>query len=230
VARAGSWVVLTILLLVVASSSVTSQSVPEIFLYVNDLTEPRTLLADEADALTDLCYEVDVLSTAEIAILIVNTTLPLGIDLFASDTFAANGIGKEGEDNGVLLLVSTDERRWRIEVGYGLEGILNDAKVGSIGRAELDPALAVEDFFTGIYNATLAIGQEIVDNYVPGTAANGPPALFVIDWPKVAITVVVFLVVAAFSRGRVLLWLGNVHRRGGFGGGRSGGGGARGRS
>ena len=228
-ARGGLWPVLAVFLLAAASPLVVSQPVPEVFLYVNDLTEPRTLFVDESDTLTDLCYEVDVRTTAEIAILIVNTTLPSGIDRFVSDTFAANGIGKAGEDNGVLLVVSTDELRWRIEVGYGLEGILNDGKVGTIGRAILDPALAVGDFFTGIYDATLAIGQEIVDNYVPGTAPSGVPSLIVIDWPKLAITIAVFLVVAAFSRGRVLLWLGNINRRGGFGGGRSGGGGARGR-
>lgn len=205
-----------------------AQTVPEIYLYVNDFTDPPTLLRDEFNALTSLCYDLDVETTAEVAILIVNTTLPSGINPFAVEAFERAGIGKPGEDNGLLLVVSTDERAWRFEVGYGLEGALPAARVGQIGTDVLAPSLAAGDFFNGIYNATVAVGQEIVDKYVPG-APGRPPALIVIDWGKLALAIAVFLLVAAFSKGRMFLWLGNVHKRGGFSGGRSGGAGARGR-
>jgi len=215
-----------------ATSGVAAQEVPTIFLYVNDLTEPGALLYDEYAAIEGICYEVDLRTSAEIAVLIVNTTLPLGIDTYAVEAFEVNGIGKEGLDNGVLILVSTDERQWRVEVGYGLEGILNDGKVGTIGRATLTPSLGADDVYGGIRDATLAIGQEIVDNYDPGADPYGEPQLFVVDWGAVAIAVGVFLVVAVVTKGRAILWIGallSFWKRGSFGGGRSGGGGARGR-
>jgi len=214
-----------------SSFPVVAQDLPTIYLYVNDLTTPGTLLSDEFNALEDLCYQVDSLTSAEIAIHVVNTTQPWGIDTFAARTFSANGIGKAGRDNGVLLVVSTDERAWRFEVGYGLEGILNDALVGRIGRDNLTPALQSGDFFEGIYDATYVAGSEIVSRY-DGGSANPEPSLLVLDWKAVAVVVIVFLAISIVTRGRSFLWIGalfNLYRRGGFGGGRTGGGGARGK-
>src|SRR2546422_5819484 len=213
-----------------SSFPVVAQDLPAISLYVNGLTTPAPLLADEFNGLEALCYQVDSLTSAEIAILVVNTTQPWGIDTFAARTFSANGLGKAGRDNGVLLVVSTDERAWRFEVGYGLEGILNDALVGRIGRDNLTPALQSGDFFEGIYDATYVAGSEIVSKY-DGGSANPEPSLLALDWKVVAVVVIVFLAVSIVTRGRSFLWIGalfNLYRRGGFGGGRNGGGGGRG--
>jgi uncharacterized protein len=210
---------------------VNAQDVPTVYLYVNDLTTPGTLSSDEFNSLEDLCYQVDSRTSAEIAIVVVNTTQPAGIDVFASRTFSASGIGKAGRDNGLLLVVSTDERAWRFEVGYGLEGILNDALVGRIGRDNLTPALEAGDFYGGMYDATYVVGSEIVSKYDGGSASR-EPSFLVFDWKAVAIVVVVFLAVSILTRGRSFLWIGalfNLYRRGGFGGGRTGGGGARGK-
>ena len=210
-----------------------AQGIPEIYLYVNDLATPGALLPSEEQDIEALCYQVDEWTSAEIAVLIVNTTLPSGIDVFAVETFEANGIGKEGYDNGVLILVSIDERQWRIEVGYGLEWLLTDAKVGTVGVTHLTPAFTSGDYHAGLYDATLALGQDIVDNYDPSVGnPAGTPQLFVIDWTVVAIIAAVFVGTAILTKGRVFLWIGslfNLFRRGGFGGGRSGGAGARGR-
>src|SRR3990170_8672954 len=74
------------------------------------------------------------------------------------------------------------ERQWRIEVGYGLEGVLPDAMVGTIGREILTPNVTAGTYYDGIYGETLAVGQEIVDNYHgPG---GGDPQLW--DWRGVA--------------------------------------------
>ena len=208
---------------------VQGQEVPSIFLYVNDLTDPPSLLSGERDLIEELCLEVDQETSAEVAVLVVNTTQPLGIDLFAVRTFEENGLGKRELDNGVLVLLSTDERQWRVEVGYGLEGVLNDAKVGSIGRATLSVGFETGDLYGGIYDATLAIGQEIVDNYAPpGGSPLGIPSLFEIDWRVVAVAVIIFIAIAVLTGGRSIVLIGSVLRRKGFGGGRSGGGGAKG--
>ena len=197
-----------------------AQDIPSVYLYVNDLTSPPTLLRSEADDITYICYQVDNLTSAEVAVLIVNSTQPLGISQFAVKTFQSNGIGKAGRDNGVLIVVSTNERQWRIEVGYGLEGVLNDAKVGSIGRSTIEPAFASGDLYGGIYNATVQVGQEIVDHY-DGQGKN--PSLFTWNWKGIAITIAIFLLT-----GGSVISVRGIYRRSGYGGGRSGGGGAEG--
>jgi len=197
-----------------------AQDIPSVYLYVNDLTTPPTLLRSEVDDITSICYQVDNLTSAEVAILIVNSTQPLGISQFAVKTFQSNGIGKAGRDNGVLILVSTNEHQWRIEVGYGLESVLNDAKVGSIGRSTIEPAFASGDLYSGIYNATVQVGQEIVDHY-NGRASN--PSLFTWNWKGIAITVAILLLT-----GGSVISIRGIYRRSGYGGGRSGGGGAEG--
>ena len=204
-----------------------AETLPTLSLYVNDLTNPPTLLQSEADVITYICLQVDNMTTAEIAVLIVNSTQPLGIDMYAAQTFQQNGIGKAGKDNGVLILVSMDEKLWRVEVGYGLEGILNDAKVGAIGRSTLSVAFETGDYYNGIFNATLDIGQEIVDNYQPPADVQpGHASLFTIDWRSIIIGIVIFLAFAVLTKGKSLVWIGNIVKLRGFGGGGSGGGGA----
>jgi len=209
------------------SLAVRAESLPKVSLYVNDLTSPPTLLQSESDDITSICLQVDNITTAEIAVLIVNSTGTLGIDMYAAQTFQQNGIGKAGQNNGVLILVSMNEKLWRIEVGYGLEGILNDAKVGAIGRSTLSVAFETGDYYGGIFNATLDVGQEIVDNYQPppGTP-TGNASLFGLDWRSIIIGIVIFIAVAVLTKGKAVLWVGNIFKRGGFGGGESGGGGA----
>jgi len=204
-----------------------AQEVPVIYLYVNDFV--GVLTYEEVDTLDEICYELDRYNSDELAIVVVNTTLPLGIDIYAVELFESNGIGKEAEDNGVLLLVSTEERVWRIEVGYGLEGLLNDAKVGEIGRDNLEPYLAAEDYYPGIFYTVSAIIEVLVSE--PTGNEGGGVSLFGyhIDWWHLFLAIVVLGVVGVLTRGRVFFWIGGILTRGRFGGGRSGGGGAKGR-
>lgn len=208
------------------SGTVMAQDVPTIYLYVNDFV--GVLTYDEVAALDNICNELDIYNSDEIAIVIVNTTQPLGIDMYAFETFYANGVGKEDENNGVMILISVSEELWRIEVGYGLEGILTDSKVGSIGDENLEPYMAVGDYYPGIYYTLTAIIETLVAD--PSQQGGGGESLFGlhISWRHVAIALVVFLILAVITKGRILLWIGNIFTRGGFGGGRSGGGGARG--
>ena len=207
---------------------VAAQEVPDIYLYVNDLASPGALLYDEEDSLDSLCLEIDQLSSAEVAILVVNTTAPLAIEEFGFRTFEANAIGKAGKDNGLLIILAVDEGAWRIEVGYGLEGILTDGKVGQYARTWLEPAINASDYYGGLYDVTLAMGQDIVDHY-DESSGGGQPQLWVYDWRGIALGVAVVLAIGVLTKGRMFLWVGNVFMRGGFGGGRSGGGGASGR-
>jgi uncharacterized protein len=70
-------------------------------------------------------------------------------------------LGQKGKDNGLLLTVAVDEHKYRIEVGYGLEGTLPDSMVGTIGRQYLVPYFKKGDYSAGIFNASLEIIKTI---------------------------------------------------------------------
>lgn len=81
-------------------------------------------------------------------------------------------IGQKDKDNGVLIVIALQDKQYRFEVGYGLEGILPDSLVGSIGRKFLAPYFQRGEYSSGIYTATLAVINEIAsDNSVQITGA-----------------------------------------------------------
>ena len=106
--------------------------------------------------------ELERKTTAQMAILTVKSLEGQPIESFslaiAHDKWK---LGQKNRDNGVLLVVALDDRKYRIEVGYGLEGVLPDSLVGSIGRQFLAPYFKRGDYSSGIYEATLAIANQI---------------------------------------------------------------------
>lgn len=80
---------------------------------------------------------------------------------YVNDLYHTWGIGKKGENKGVLIFVAVKERKIRIETGYGVEGILPDGKLGEIIRNEMMPYLKKGDYDTGILNAVKSIAQII---------------------------------------------------------------------
>jgi len=84
------------------------------------------------------------------------------------------GVGQEGSDNGALLIVALEERRVRIEVGYGLEGRLTDAQSSIIINQAITPAFRQGDYAGGIANGVSAMLQVLGGE--PLQARSGPPA------------------------------------------------------
>lgn len=89
-------------------------------------------------------------SGGEMAVVVIRSLDGLSVDEAAVRLFELWGIGKAGQDNGLLLLWATDDRRVRVEVGYGLEGVLNDGKVGAILDTYVIPRFKAEDFDEGV--------------------------------------------------------------------------------
>lgn len=212
----------------------TVSGYPELEYYVTD--QAGVLLMQDIYDIEDLCYEVDTATGAEIAVLIVPTTSPDTIESYAVKTFEKSGIGEEGKDNGLLLLIAVDDRAWRIEVGYGLEGILPDLKVNEIADTHLTPYLVEFNYYEGILYTVAELGIIIVENYTgpPPEEEEGPwqPISFLpLNWWQLLIAVSVTIFVLILTGGRIFLWVGGSFGggRGGFGGGRSGGGGSSGR-
>lgn len=82
-------------------------------------------------------------------------------------------LGQKGRDNGVLILVSLRDRKYRIEIGYGFEKILPDNLVGDIGRQILVPYCKEGDYSTGLFEASLAVIRVIADD--AGVKITGMP-------------------------------------------------------
>jgi uncharacterized protein len=82
-------------------------------------------------------------------------------------------LGQKGKDNGVLFLIALKDRKYRIEVGYGLEGVLPDSLVGSLGRKLLVPYFRKGDYSDGIFVTTLAVANVIAKHY--GVKIEGMP-------------------------------------------------------
>lgn len=131
------------------------------------------------------------------------------------------GIGQQGKDNGALLIVAPQERKLRIEVGYGLEGRLTDAQASVIINSVITPAFRRGEFSQGIVLGTAAILQVLggapLDEPAQGmmgAAQDGPPiwavGLFIL-------LIVIVFAVQGLGGGR------SGGRGGGFGGGLGGG-------
>jgi len=96
-------------------------------------------------------------TTNQVAVLTVPSLGSDSVEGFAVNVFSTWKLGQQGKDNGVLLVVVPQERRMRIEVGYGLEGLLTDGIAGSILRASLAPRFKAGDFDRGIEDGVGAI-------------------------------------------------------------------------
>jgi len=83
---------------------------------------------------------------------------------YVNRLYSAWGIGKKGEDKGVLIFVTVKERKMRIETGYGVEGILPDGLVGEIRDRYMIPYFKKDEYGQGMLNGTLAIAQVIAKN------------------------------------------------------------------
>jgi len=108
--------------------------------------------------------ELDKKTSAQLVVLTLKSLDGESIEGFSIDTAEKWGIGQKDKDNGVLFTISTGDKRYRIEVGYGLEGLLPDSFVGSIGRQYLVPYFKKGQYSQGISYATLAMIGRIADD------------------------------------------------------------------
>ena len=115
-------------------------------------------------------------TSAQMAILTINSLEGQTIEEFAINIAHDKWkLGQKGKDNGLLLLVAKIDRKYRIEVGYGLEGILPDSLVGSIGRQYLVPYFRKGDYSRGIYAAAVVLANDIARD--AGVIISGLPSV-----------------------------------------------------
>ena len=96
-------------------------------------------------------------TTDQIVVLTIPTTGDDSIESYANDVFHTWKLGQKGKDNGILVVVAPNDRKVRIEVGYGLEGTLPDGAAGEIIRTWMTPAFKAGNYDKGIEDGTAAI-------------------------------------------------------------------------
>jgi uncharacterized protein len=136
------------------------QPVPPLEARVTDLT--GTLTAAQQAELEQKLAAFEQRKGAQVALLIVPTTQPEAIEQYSIRVVDAWKLGREKPDDGVLLLVALNDRQLRIEVGYGLEGVLPDAIARRIIDETITPLFRQGDIYSGV-SAGLAQIIQVVD-------------------------------------------------------------------
>ena len=129
--------------------------------------------------------DLEAATTAQVVVLTLNSLEGEPIDSFSHQTAVKWGIGQKGKDNGVLLTVAVKDRKYRIEVGYGLESTLPDSLVGSLGREYLVPNFRKGDFTAGIVAAVTTLADKISGGKVSkAEAGSAPPPAKTVRQPR----------------------------------------------
>ena len=124
--------------------------------YVTDLA--GIINAQTKTQLEALCTELQQKTGAQMAIVTVKSLDGNEIDPYAADLYKQLGVGPKKDDNGVLLLVAPNDRNYRVEVGYGLEPVINDARAGDAGRL-MAPLLPAGGLQQRHYRRGMATGE-----------------------------------------------------------------------
>jgi len=139
--------------------------------FVNDYAQ--ILTAEQKQALETKLVQFEKETSNEISVAIIKSLKGDTAENFAVKLFEEWGIGKKDKDNSILLLVALDDRKIKIEVGYGLEGALTDAQSYWIYNDILKPAFQQEKYFEGISDATDKIIAAVKGEYVPASTTDG---------------------------------------------------------
>jgi len=183
--------------------------------------------------ITALAKQIEEKTTVEIAVVTVESFEGESKEMYAVNLFQQAGIGKTDRDNGLLILVSKQDREYRFEVGYGLEVVITDSMKVNIGDRIIVPNFKNEDYGKGIYESIVVIeglidgNKEVISQYSmkPTGQSNDGGSI----WPLLffALIFALFILVPRKGRGgrRSMggTYIGGFG--GGFGGGISGSGG-----
>ena len=135
-------------------------AVPPLTARVTDQT--GTLTREQQAGLERMLQEFEARKGTQIAVLMVASTKPEPIEQYALRVGEQWKIGRKKVDDGAILVVAKDDRALRIEIGYGLEGVLNDATASRIIREVIVPRFREGDFYGGI-NAGLDRMMRLID-------------------------------------------------------------------
>jgi uncharacterized protein len=225
--RRSSLFLIFVLVLCTAVSICGEKDLPLLKQRVTD--ETGTLDRNEVLNLEEKLTQFEKETSTQTAILIIESLKGEDIQDYTFRVAEKNQLGKKGRDNGILLVIAMEERRMRIEVGYGLEGALPDALADQIIRREITPHFRSGDYYEGILSGITAIAEATKGEYT-GDGNDGKPSK-----TSPFIIFIIFIIVGLIMRrllvsGGQYVGSGKYHNRnpwwwGGFGGGGGGFGG-----
>jgi len=207
---------------------------------------PSSYVVDEAGIIDESIkkklaghlQELEQKTGSQMIVLTVPTTGEIPIEMFALDMAEKWKLGQKDRDNGLLMIIAVNDRKYRIEVGYGLESVVPDSLAGTVARKYLVPRFQAGDYSKGIYETAVVIMSTIAKAY--GAELTGMPALQSSPSPAkrspfgslLSFLFFLFIISSLMNRrsrglfGGLLLgsmmgnaWSGGSHRSGGFGGG-----------
>jgi len=151
-----------LLLLIIPATTIYSRA-------ISDLEKPRFYVEDFASVinstheqkLNGILQELEQKTGVQYIIATVETTGGTPIEQFSIELVEKWELGQKGKDNGMLFTLAANDRRYRFEVGYGLEGFITDQFCGRVGREVLVPYLKQGDYSEGIFQANLKVVQRI---------------------------------------------------------------------
>jgi uncharacterized protein len=136
-------------LILVSVCPLLAQEVPQPYNWVNDYA--GVISPDFNEKITRLIKDVEEKTSSEITVVTVSSIAGYSEVDYARKLFDTWKPGKKGKDNGVLVLLAIKERRWRIEAGYGVEGVLPDGLCGEIGRNFMVPYFKAGKYSEGLF-------------------------------------------------------------------------------
>jgi uncharacterized protein len=154
-----------LLALLLTGAAQADVALPPLTHRVTDLT--TTLDVQQIQTLEARLAQFEKNKGSQFAVLIVPTTQPETIEQFGIRVVEAWKLGRKGVDDGALLLVAKDDHSLRIEVGYGLEGVLNDATANRIIDEVIVPRFKRGDFYSGIESGLAAMMQIVNGEPLP---------------------------------------------------------------
>ncbi|MDH4153073.1 MAG: TPM domain-containing protein [Nitrospira sp.] len=174
-----------------SASPVSALDVPPLTGRVVDLA--HILPSSTVESLTARLAALEGQSSNQVAVLTIPSLEGESLEEFTHRVATTWKLGRKGTDNGVLLLVAIKERKVRIEVGYGLEGVLTDIRSAQIIRNEIVPRFRSGDMSGGVLAGTNAIVKTIEGTYEATESAPSRQASTVVEQVVVAVIVGLFV-------------------------------------
>lgn len=234
-----TWLVLGLYLAVgaVAWAAPAIPPTPSSSLYVQDYA--GVLSGESKNRINNLGAQLAAKTKAQIVVVTVKTLEDMPIDEYALGILRQWGVGDKQLHNGVVLVVAVNDRKSRVEVGYGLEGALPDSKTGHMQDEYMLPYFREGQYDKGIYNVYIALASEVAKEYKLDLKAEAEKPVHKVKqqevswwdtlpgWMKLVILVGVgflFVLDWMFFGGTITyLLLSLIRFRGGGGGGGGGG-------
>ncbi|MBL8398875.1 MAG: YgcG family protein [Candidatus Accumulibacter sp.] len=174
------------------------QPIPRLSARVTDTTS--TLSAEQQRALEAKLAALERQKGSQIAVLIVPTVAPESIEQYALRVAESWKLGRRGIDDGALLLIAKQDRKLRIEVGYGLEGVVNDATAKRVISETISPRFRDGDFYAGIDAGIDSLARIVGGEPLPPPAVDLQQNVSAVDDNLALLLFAGFLLVFVFGR------------------------------